>query len=293
MSEQLHQIFTDYWDQLLTTLPRVISAVLVLTVFILLGILVYRLANRRLLKRWKETILTTFIATGLRWLFFLLGVIAALDILGFGGIVSSLIAGAGISAIIIGFAFKDIAENFLAGVLLAISRPFRIGNIIEVEGHKGTVKSMSLRMTHIRNVAGKDIYLPNAMIIKNVVTNYTKDGLLRQEFILGLDVGTDVKAAQQLILNHLSQKEQVLKKPEPNVLTDEIGEFTINLQVLFWVDVLRLRSMSPTYLGVTIRSEIIGEVKDLLLRNGFSMPSQILEHKMYRPEEPLVVDLEP
>lgn len=291
MSEKLQQIFADYWEQLINALPQILSAIILLAVFILLGWLLQRLVVKRLTKRWKETILSTFFANTVRWLFFLLGLIAALDVLGFGGIVSSLIAGAGVSAIIIGFAFKDIAENFLAGVLLAISRPFRIGNIIEVESHKGTVRGMTLRMTHLRNVEGKDIYIPNAMIVKNVVTNYTKDGLLRQTFPLGLDVSTDVRAAKKLILDYLDQRQEILKQPEPNVLTSDIGEFTVDLQVLFWVDVLKLKGQSPSYLGYTIRSEIVADVKDLLLRNGFNMPSQVLEHKMYQADAPLRVSL--
>ncbi|KAA3627402.1 MAG: mechanosensitive ion channel family protein [Bacteroidetes bacterium] len=281
MNEKLRETFVLFWDGFIEMIPRILVAGIVLFVFFLFGHFLFKFLKKRHASKRKETIVSNFATNALKWFFYLLGLIAALDILNLGTMVSGLIAGAGITAIILGFAFKDIGENFLAGTLLAVNRPFRIGNIIEVSGHKGVVKGMDIRTTHIRNVEGKDIFVPNAMIIKNIVVNYTKDGLLRQEFSVGLDVSSNVSNAKELILQYLSRQPEVLRKPEANVVVSEIGEFTINVKVLFWVDILKAGSESPSYLGITIRSKIIHEVKDVLLTNGFNLPCKVLEHKNY------------
>lgn len=281
MNEKLRTTFIDIWDQFLEMTPNIIIAVIVFLTFFFLGRLSFKILQKRFETKWNETLVTNFAANALKWIFYSVGIFAALDILKLSGVVGGLMAGAGITAIILGFAFKDIGENFLAGILLAVNRPFKIGNIIEVEGYKGSVKGMDMRTIHIRNVEGKDIYIPNAMIVKNVVVNYTKDGLLRQEFTVGLDVPSDVSKAKDLIIKHLSQQPDILTNPEPNVITNEIGEFTVNVKVLFWVDILKSKTESPSFLGMTIRSQIINEVKDLLLKNGFNLPSKILEHKNY------------
>ena len=289
MYEQLKQTFLDYLDHLIAMTPEMLVALVVLFIFIAIGHFLHKFLNRKFAIKWKQTIVSNFTANALKWFFYLIGIFAALDILNLGTVVSSLIAGAGITAIILGFAFKDIGKNLLAGVLLAINRPFSIGNIIEVDGFKGVVKGLDMRTTHIRNVEGKDIYIPNAMIIKNVLVNYTKDGLLRLEFDIGLDIPSNVEKAKELIMNFLAREPNILTNPAPNVITTEIGEFTINIKVLFWVDILKSKTASPSYLGITIRSKIIHEIKDLLLKNGFNLPSKILEHKTY--EGPLEIEL--
>lgn len=293
MNEKLKQTFIDYWDKIIEMIPNFGVAFLVFLAFFLIGRLIFKIIQKRFAAKWDETLVTNFAANALKWLFYFIGIFAALDILNLGGIVSGLMAGAGITAIILGFAFKDIGENFLAGILLAVNLPFRIGNIIEVEGNKGVVKGMDMRSIHIRNVEGKDIYIPNAMIVKNVVINYTKDGLLRQEFMVGLDIPSDVAAAKKLILGYLSQQNDILSQPAPNVITTEIGEFTLNVKVLFWVDILKNKAQSPSLLGITIRSRIIATVKKLLLENGFNLPSKILEHKNYDASLQIKLENEP
>jgi small-conductance mechanosensitive channel len=282
MKEKLIVVFNEFWEGIIAMAPNILIAIFVLLIFFLAGHFLHKFLQKRFLSKWQVTIVTRFAANSAKWFLYLIGLIIALDILNLGGILSSILAGAGITAIIFGFAFKDIGENFLAGLLLVANRPFKVGHIIEIDHHKGVVKGMDLRTTQIRNVEGKDIFIPNAMVVKNVVINYTLDGLLRLEFMVGLDVPSDLTKAIQLIKDCLEKQPEILKNPQANVIVTEIAEFTVNLKVLFWVDILKSKKVSPSYLGITIRSRVIQEVKDLLLRNGFNLPSQILEHKNYQ-----------
>ena len=288
MNVDFSKIFNDFYLDISSKVPNIITGILVIILFIILGKLFYTLIGKRIQKKWKDTIISNFISEATKWSFYILGIIIALNIVGFGGIASSLIAGAGISAIIFGFAFKDIGENFLAGIILALKRPFEIGDIIEVEGHKGNVVDLDLRMTHLRNVEGKDIYIPNSTIIKNTLINYTKDGYLRVNFMIGVAPESNINKTRTLIINYLAQNKQILKTPMSNVIVLELGEFTTDLQVLFWVDILANKKLPDSYLGHNIRSKVITDIKEILDANNIEMPSQVIEHKMYRENKFIV-----
>jgi len=288
MNLELNQIFRQYLEDLSTILPNAITAFIIFIIFVILGKVFYNILGKRIQKRWKDSLVSGFISAATKWAFYILGTIIALNIIGFGGIAGGIIAGAGVGAIIFGFAFKDIGENFLAGILLALNRPFEIGDIIEVNELKGTVRGIDLRTTHIRNVEGKDIYFPNSIIIKNTLINYTRDGNLRINFMIGIAPECDIQLTRNLILRHLEKVPQVLKTPKPNVLVQELGEYTTNLQVLFWVDIVKNRELPDSYLGHTLRSKIIADVKEILDKNNIEMPSQVLEHKMYREHRLMV-----
>ena len=282
MNIDFSKIFSEFYADISLMLPNIMSGIIVIIIFIILGKLFYSVIGKRIQKKWKDSIISNFISEATKWSFYIFGIIIALNIIGFGGIASSLMAGAGISAIIFGFAFKDIGENFLAGIILALKRPFEIGDIIEVEGYKGNVKDLDLRITHLRNVEGKDIYIPNSSIIKNTLINYTKDGNLRINFMIGIAPECDINQTRSLIIGYLSQNKQILKTPLPNVIVQELGEFTTDLQVLFWVDILANKKLPDSYLGHNIRSKAITEIKKILDENNIEMPSQVIEHKMYR-----------
>ena len=276
------KVFNDFYLDISLKLPSIITGILVIIIFIIIGKLFYTFIGKRIQKRWKDTIISNFISETTKWSFYIFGVIIALNIVGFGGIASSLIAGAGISAIIFGFAFKDIGENFLAGIILALKRPFEIGDIIEVQGYKGTVKDLDLRITHLRNAEGKDLFIPNSSIIKNTLINYTMDGNLRVSFMIGIAPESSISQTRSFIIDYLTQNKQVLQEPLPNIIVQDLGEFTTDLQVLFWIDILANKKLPENYLGHNIRSKVITDIKEILDKNNIEMPSQVIEHKMYR-----------
>lgn len=294
MIEKIRSDFYEFHASLLGMLPNLVTAIVILAMFIALGKLFQKLYEKRLRIRWKDNIFSRFMAQLIKWSLYLFGLIFALHILGFGGLAGSVLAGAGISAIIIGFAFKDIAENFLAGLLLGINRPFKINDIIEINNVKGTVRGLDLRTTHLRIVDGRDIYIPNSMIIKNILTNYTRDGLIRLDFQLGLDTNCDTEKARILILNKLKMLTEfgLLVNPPPNVTIEAVGVSTIDLRVFFWVNVFREKKYDEVLQGEMLKSKVIREVVDLLDKNGYSFPSYVLEHKIYKQDEPIPVKVQ-
>jgi small-conductance mechanosensitive channel len=176
-------------------------------------------------------------------------------------------------------------------MLLAINRPFKLGDIIMIEGHRGPVRALNIRTTHIRVADGRDIWVPNAMILKGVLTNFTRDGFLRHDFTFGIDTPSDLSAVRQLIINHLMQQPDILTTSPPEVLVEAIGASDVSLRVLFWINVLGSPQENPEEMSERVRSRTIREVKELLLEHEYNLPGLIVEHKIYNRDEPLPVEV--
>lgn len=188
------------------------------------------------------------------------GAVLALDILGLEKLALSLLAGGGLTAIIIGFAFKDIGENFLAGLFLIFSRPFSTGDAINTEGIEGKVKDITIRYTHLRSDDGRDIYVPNSQIFKKPVTNYTKDGLRRMSFSVSIDYTDDAKQACAILSTLLKNINGVLKEPAPGAFIEALAPAHIEIQIFFWVDVF-----DKSHEVMTTRTNVLDECRKALV----------------------------
>lgn len=232
----------------------------------------------RLVKRMDDDLLANFLAGIFSTIIILVGLLVVFRVIGLTGVVSGLLAGAGISAFIIGFALKDIGENFLAGIILAFKRPFRVGDFVDLNGIRGKVLTLNLRDTQIKSVDGKDIFIPNALILKSPLVNFTIDGFLRYDFIIGLDYGSDYQKAVDLIKSTLLEVPGVLDDfKEPQVWVVEAGESTLNIHATFWVD-----TFARTISDAVVKSTAIIEVLTALEKAGFNMPARIVELKNYQ-----------
>ncbi len=285
MDTDLLPAFNTYYDDFMVLWPKLLLALSVFAIFFGFGYGSRWLIRRRLKVKSNTSIVVTFASELIFWTAVLFGSFSALQTLGFSGIANSLVAGAGVSAIIFGFAFKDILENFLAGILLTIQKPFKSGDIIEVAGYKGPVKALELRSTHIRLADGRDIWIPNAMMVKSVLTNYTRNGLLRHEFAVRLAHDDDAGRARNVILDYLNAQEIVLKRPINEVVVEELETNSIKLRVMFWIDQFnRRKAPHPSAGGEDIRSQVMRGVRDSLKANGFKRPTTLLEHINFEPD---------
>jgi small-conductance mechanosensitive channel len=204
---------------------------------------------------------------------------STLYLLGLSSFTNKLLAGAGILTFVVGFALKDIGENFLAGIILAFKSPFRLDDLIEVNGIMGHVKDISIRETLIKTPDGKDVFLPNSIILKNPLFNYTLDGFLRYEFIVGIAYENKPTEAIKLILETVNNVEGVLKgDKKPAITIQELSTNTINISVMFWIDTFKSTKRS---VHNSIRSQVMNDVVAALTSNGFSLPANIVELKNY------------
>ena len=275
-NDLLDQI-SAYYESIIALMPKLILGIVIILVFWYLSSLFKRWSGKWLRLRMDDPLLAVFLSRLVKATFLTIGLLAFLQVVGLGKAAGSLLAGAGISAFVIGFAFKDIGENFLAGILMAFKRPFRIGDVIESGDIKGTIIGLSLRDTQVKTFDGKDVYIPNGMILKNPIINYTIDGFLRQEFDVGLDYGSDISQAIKVILGALAKVPGILQNEKaPSVLVNELGSSSLNLKAYYWLD-----TFDHNVSGLEVKNQAVEHTLLALDAAGFNLPGTIIEIKNY------------
>lgn len=277
MTQLIEEKLDSYWTLIVVSTPKIALSLFILLVFIGIAFLVTRFIRKRLMKKAENKLVVNYVTKLLKLGIIIIGLVLALNTLGFDNVAGGLLAGAGIGAVVIGFAFKEIGENFLAGIILLFDSPFKIGDTVTSGGNMGQVKTLNFRTTHLKTFDGKDVYVPNSKIINSELYNHTQDGLLRLDFTIGIDYDDDVDAATSMITELVNRNEDVLKDEATQVLINDFGTNTVNLQVRFWVNTLDYK------LGANIlKTKIMKDVKNALLKGGFGMPANIQEIKMYQ-----------
>ncbi|MBS1517652.1 MAG: mechanosensitive ion channel family protein [Bacteroidetes bacterium] len=265
MGNEFLIIMEDYWHDILKFLPRVSLAVIVLIVFLILKNKTAKLFHKKVIKYSSDVFLADIISKIAKWVFLLIGFIIALNILGLAGFAGGMVTGAGISAVVLGLAFKNIGENFVSGVILAFQRPFEVGDVIVSSEYTGSVTSVGLRTTNIKTFDGNDIYIPNSLILNNPLINYSRDSVRRFDFTVQLDYGIDVNKVRKLILEVLGNYEDILKEPKSVVSIDNLTSNVV-VKCFYWLDTDKLRkSLLET------KGEIIEFCLDTLTKNNLDV----------------------
>lgn len=279
--DQIQASIIDYWNSFLQHVPKLILGLIILVLAIIISRWLSSLFQNRLSKRLDDKLLSSFLTKILRMTLIILSVLLAFNVMGFTGIAAGLLAGAGVGALVIGFAFQDIGANFIAGVILAFNRPFSIGDTIEIAGVMGKVISLNLRTTHVKTFDGKDVFIPNNTIVKEELVNYTKDGFIRLSFIVGIDYEDSVESAVEVIEKATLEHSQVLQIEgrKPKVIIKDLGVSTVNLEVRFWVETFDYKDGTGA-----IRSRVIASALKHLTNSGVGLPADIVELKYYKGE---------
>ncbi|WP_167532065.1 mechanosensitive ion channel domain-containing protein [Rhodopseudomonas palustris] len=244
--------------------PWILLAVVIILVTWLVARLVGFLANRFVARRVTSSLLRAVIVQAFSIPVFLLGVYFVLQVAGLTRLAITVLGGTGLFGIIVGFAFREIAENFLASILLSVRNPFSTGDLIEVAGNTGIVQNLNARSTVLLTLAGNYVQIPNAIVFKSTITNYSSTPSRRATFAIGISYAASTSKAQTLIAEVLAQHPAVLRTPEPLVLVEELGATTINLRVYYWF-------ASATYSPAKINSALLRLVKDALLSGGIAL----------------------
>jgi len=285
MYEKLEDKLVSYWETIVLSTPKIAISLLLLFIFIAIAFFIARVTRKVLLKKAENVLAVNYISRLLKIIIILLGVIVALNALGFDNVAGGLLAGAGVGAVIIGFAFKEIGENFLAGVILIFDSPFSVGETVTSGDNMGKVVALGFRTTHLKTFDGKDVYVPNSKLINSELYNHTQDGFLRHNFTIGIDYDDDIDQAIELITNIVNSNNDVLKDEKTQVLINDFGTNTVNLKILFWVHTIDYKIAANV-----LKTKIMKDVKNALLKHKFGLPANIQEIKMYNPEPiPIIV----
>lgn len=247
MNQEMEAEFVDVYSTLseklmnwlettIAMLPNLVVALLILIVFFLLGRLVRKGVKHMLEKTTSNKTIINLLETVVGVLVIGIGVFIALSILKLDGAVTSLLAGAGIIGLALGFAFQDIASNFISGIILSIRHPFGIGDIIETNGFYGKVKKMNLRNTIVRTPQGQIVYIPNKSVFENPLENFTSSGLRRIDLSCGVSYGDDLEKAKDVAIEAVKGLDNYNADKGIEFYYDEFGGSSINFKIRFWVN---------------------------------------------------------
>ncbi|AWW30238.1 mechanosensitive ion channel family protein [Echinicola strongylocentroti] len=279
----------DSWQNFLASIPGIILGIIIVAIGYLIARRIGEITRTRIRRKSSDPLMSRFLGNTVKICLLLLAIIYAMNIAGLGEITTFLITSIGASAIIIGFAFKDIGENFISGIILAFSRPFNVNDTVEVGDLFGKIKSLEFRYTKLKTFDGRDVYIPNSDVLKKPVINYTEDGFFRWDFVVGIAYEDDVEAAKRVIMDTINSHPSVVQDGihENYVAEDQLATSTVNLKVFFWVNTFEFRREA-----VMVRGEIMKQIKEALETGGFSMPSDIVELKLYSSQKDLPVKLQ-
>lgn len=257
------------WKEVLQRLPRLGVGLLLLLLVVLIAKLTTR-GFRLVLNQRLNPLLRDVAARVSSILVFLLGFYLALQVAGLSGLSATVLGGTGIAGLIAGIAFRDLLENYLASILISIRNPFKIGDLIEIMEHIGIVEKVTTRGTVLMNLDGNHVQIPNALVYKSVIRNYTANPKRREMFEIGIGFDNDASSAQKTAMQVINNHPAVLKEPETLVLVDRLGSATVNLKVYFWYD-------GSVYNGLKVKSSLIRLIKTTFEKEEISMPDEARE----------------
>ncbi|WP_082653440.1 mechanosensitive ion channel family protein [Aureimonas sp. AU22] len=245
-------------------LPNIVVALVVFAIAFGIGWAIER-SFRAWADKHERANLGAVLGSFLKWLVLLFGTLLALTIVIPSLNPGDLLAGLGIGSVAIGFAFKDILQNWLAGLLILIQRPFEVGDQIIVDGFEGTVEWIETRATIIILFDGRRVIIPNASVYSSSVTVNTARALRRSQYDIGIGYGDDIAEARSAILEAIDKVEAVVSDPAPEVIVFDLAASSVNLRVRWWTP-------SKGFNLVKVQGEVLEGVKQALDAKGIDIP---------------------
>ena len=263
--------------QLVANAPLLIVAVLIVLASLWLG----RFASRRMRVITRigraNPYMDGLLRNAVRVVIGLVGVLVALDLLGATPLVGAVLGSAGVVGLVLGFAFKDIAENYIAGVLLGLRKPFAPGDSVRIDSHEGKVVALSPRATILMTGEGNHLQLPNSLVFKSVLLNYSRNPKRRFDFEIPVGNHGSWHEAMDAGIAAVAAVDGVLADPAPSALIDTLASDGATLRFLGWID-QRHNDLSRT------RSEAMRGVRKALRAAGIAPPESVQKVVLQREE---------
>ncbi|MBP6603025.1 MAG: mechanosensitive ion channel, partial [Verrucomicrobiales bacterium] len=266
--------FTPAYEKL-KQMGRTIIVKLPLIGAAMLILLLARLTSRLLGKRrgWMNRFQFSSLGRDLalrisRLVIYLVALLVVLELLDATAIVGAVIGAAGLAGIALGFAFKNIVENYLAGVILSTRNPFEIGDAVEIDGKAGKVARLTSRDTVLVTLDGNHLRIPNAMVMNSVLLNYSRNPLRRFDFFVGVSTDFDLSEVRRIAVDTLRKNPAVLEDPAPMVVIDSLGDSAVLMQFFAWID-------QNHHSFLKAKSESIRLIKEAFDEAGIEMPEPI------------------
>lgn len=256
-------------------LPNLVLALIVFAIFFYIARTIKKVVKRLTRNRRQARNLGMVLGRLAQGTTILIGLFVALSIVIPTFKAGDLIQLLGISGVAIGFAFRDILQNFLAGILILLTEPFQIDDQIVFKTFEGTVENIQTRATTIKTYDGRRIVIPNSELFTNSVTVNTAFDNRRFQYDIGIGYGDDIDRAKQLIMEAMHSVSDVLKDPAPDALVMDLAGSSVNIRARWWINPSRRAD------ELMSRDRLLSAIKKKLVENGIDLPfptQQILFH---------------
>lgn len=263
---QIGDFFKGLLDGIIAAVPTVLIAILVLIVGMIVCKVALRIMSKGLERAKVDLTVVKFTKQCAKIILYVLLLIVVLSILGIP--TTSIITVIGTAGVAIGLALQDSLSNVAGGFLLMITKPFKIGDYIIVNGVEGTVAQISILHTRLTSGTNQAIFIPNGQAVNATVTNNTVNGTRRVDMTFSISYDDDFDKARQVILDILESNEKVLKDPAPTVRMLEHGASAIVIAARPWTDVA---DYWEVYFGT------LEAVRAAFIENNISIPFDQLD----------------
>lgn len=268
LSQVIEKIET-WWETFVAMIPNMGVAILLLIIFIVLSRLAARTFKKIFSKTSDNKALTSLFTTIIQYTVIGIGLFIILSVLKLDKAVTSILAGVGILGLALGFAFQDIAANFVSGIILAFRTPFTIGDIIKVNDIMGTAMATNLRTTIVKTFTGQEVFIPNKDVLQNPIFNYTVIGKRRIDISVGISYGDDLDKVQSITLETIKKVDGVIDLDNTVFDYEEFGGSSINFNIRFWISY----PGEPGYFKV--KTDVIKAIKKAFDENDIMIPFPI------------------
>ena len=241
---------------------KVVGAIVIFVAGLMVAKAVNRLFVRILRKAKVDETLVSFGGNAMKFLLMAFVIIAALNQVGFQ--TSSLIAVLGGAMLAVGLALQGQLASLAAGIMILISRPFKLGDMVELAGGvTGTIEAITILNTRLKGFDGTVIVLPNQKVYSDKIVNYFTTPTRRVELVLGIDYGDEVPKAKEIVLRLMGEDKRILPAPEPGIWLTELADSSVNLTARAWVNNADFWS---------VRCDLMEKVKEAFDQAGLSIP---------------------
>lgn len=207
----------------------------------------------------------------------IIAVVAIFILLGIWGFsLTGLIAGAGFMGIVVGLAAQETLGNVISGFLMMFSRPFEIGDWVEIAGYSGIVEDITTMQTRLETYDGEVVSIPNSMVSSTEINNKSRKGQLRIKKTIGIDYESDPVKARRIAVEVMEEQGQIMEDPAPRAMIDELADSSVNIVLLFWID-----DPTPRKRRMALNN-VITIVKERFEEAGIGIPfphREILQHE--------------
>ena len=270
------QAFSD--DYLVPWGTNIGFALIIFIAGIIISKWVVKLVGRGMRHAKVDDMLVDFITSLLKWALYFVVIIAALNKVGVP--TTSFVAVLGAAGLAVGLALKDSLQNFAAGVMLIMFRPFKTGDFIEAGGASGVVEDVHIFSTIMRTADNREIVLPNGDIFSGKIINNNARDTRRIDLVIGIGYDDDLREAKKILERVISEEERILPDPEPLVAVGELGASSVDILVRPWV---KTSDFFPTKCALT------ENIKLALDEAGISIPFPQMDVHV-NPEAPGLSD---